>query len=146
MTSQICANGPERNAIARRINATMVSLGLNNLNFSAHFMILSVVMVIAVLELRSWRKNRGSEDRKIGTAMIGQSLGIRMIGSDISRINTNSTLISIAGTTVTACHRSQQCWFQFRKTTKCFERDKVYILYKRKLLTSNVNQSWKSEN
>ena len=94
-----------------------------------------------LLELRSWRKNRGSEDRKIGTAMIGQSLGIRMIGSDISRINTNSTLISIAGTTVTACHRSQQCWFQFRKTTKCFERDKVYILYKRKLLTSNVNQS-----
>ena len=59
-----------------------------------------------------------------------------MIGSDISCINTNSTQISIARTKVTACHRSQRCWFQFRKTTKCFERDKVY---KRKLQTSNVN-------
>ena len=66
-------------------------------------------------------------DRKIGTATIGRSLGIGMIGSDISCINTNSTQISIARTTVTACHRSQRCWFQFRKTTKCFERDKVYI-------------------
>ena len=66
--------------------------------------------------------------------MIGRSLGIGMIGSDISCINTNSAQISIqvARTTVmtvTACHRSQRCWFQFRKskTTKCFERDKVYI-------------------
>ena len=53
-----------------------------------------------------------------------------MIGSVISHINTNPTQIYIARTTVTvilACHRSQQCWFQFRKTTKVFERDKVYI-------------------
>ena len=67
-------------------------------------------------------KNR---DRKIGTAMICRSLGF---GSVISRINTNSTQISIATTTATvilACHRSQQCWFQFRKTTKFFERDKI---------------------
>ena len=67
-----------------------------------------------VLAPRSWRKNG---DRKIGTAMICQSLGIGMIGigSVISRINTNSTQISIARTTATvilACHRSQQCWFQ----------------------------------
>ena len=41
--------------------------------------------------LRFWRKNRGSEDRKIGTAMIGRSLGIGMIGSVISCIHTNST-------------------------------------------------------
>ena len=75
-------------------------------------------------------EKRGSEDRKIGTAMICRSLGIGMIGigSVISRINTNSTQISIARTTATvilACHRSQQCWFQFRKTTKFFERDKI---------------------
>ena len=62
--------------------------------------------------------------------MICRSLGIGMIGigSVISRINTNSTQISIARTTATvilACHRSQQCWFQFRKTTKFFEHDKV---------------------
>ena len=70
-------------------------------------------------------EKRGSEDRKIGTAMICRSLGI---GSVISRINTNSTQISIARTTATvilACHRSQQCWFQFRKTSKFFERDKI---------------------
>ena len=79
------------------------------------------------LVLRFLRKNRGLEDRKIGTAMIGRSLGIGIIGSVISCINTNSTQISIARTTVTACHRSQRCWFQFRKTTKCFERDKVYL-------------------
>ena len=68
-------------------------------------------------------EKRGSEDRKIGTAMICRSLG-----SVISRINTNSTQISIARTTATvilACHQSQQCWFQFRKTTKFFERDKI---------------------
>ena len=64
------------------------------------------------LVLRSWRKNG---DRKIRTAMISRSLGIGMIGvgSVISRINTNSTQISIARTTATvilACHRSQQCW------------------------------------
>ena len=73
---------------------------------------------------RSWRKNG---DRKIGTAMICRSLGI---GSVISRINTNSTQISIArsrttATIILACHRSQQCWFQFRKTTKFFEHDKI---------------------
>ena len=33
-------------------------------------------------------EKRGSEDRKIETAMIGRSLGIGMIGSDISCINT----------------------------------------------------------
>ena len=49
-----------------------------------------------------------SEDRKIRTAMIGRSLGIGMVGSDISCIITNSTQISIARTTVTACHRSQR--------------------------------------
>ena len=76
-------------------------------------------------------EKRGSEDRQIGTAMICRSLGIGMIGigSVISCINTiNSTQISIARTTATiilACHRSQQCWFQFRKTTKFFERDKI---------------------
>ena len=59
--------------------------------------------------------------------MNGRSLGIGMIGSDISCININSMQISIARTTVTACHRSQRSWFQLRKTTKCFERDKVYI-------------------
>ena len=74
-------------------------------------------------------EKQGSEDRKIGTA-ICRSLGIGMIGigSVISRINTNSTQISIARTTATvilACHRSQQCWFQFRKTTKFLERDKI---------------------
>ena len=79
------------------------------------------------IALRSWRKNGV---RKIGTAMICRSLGIGMIGigSVISRINTNSMQISIARTTATvilACHRYQQCWFQFRKTTKFFERDKI---------------------
>ena len=97
--------------------------------------------------LRSWRKFRGSEDRKIGPAMIGRSIGIGMIGSDISCINTNSTQISIARTTVTACHRSQQCWFQFRKTTKCFERDKVYINvnYRRQTSINPENQRTNTE-
>ena len=94
--------------------------------------------------LRFLRKNRGSEDRKIGTAMIGRSLGI---GSVISCINTNSTQISIARTTVTACHRSQRCWFQFRKTTKCFERDKVYtnVNYRRQTSINPENQRTNTE-
>ena len=89
-------------------------------------------------------QNRGSEDRKIGTAMIGRSLGI---GSVISCINTNSTQISIARTTVTACHRSQQCWFQFRKATKCFERDKVYtnVNYRRQTSINPENQRTNTE-
>ena len=79
--------------------------------------------------------------------MIGRSIGIGMIGSDISCINTNSTQISIARTTVTACHRSQQCWFQFRKTTKCFERDKVYINvnYRRQTSINPANQRTNTE-
>ena len=79
--------------------------------------------------------------------MIGRSLGIGMIGSDISCINTNSTQISIARTTVTACHRSQRCWFQFRKTTKCFERDKVYINvnYRRQTSINPENQRTNTE-
>ena len=79
--------------------------------------------------------------------MIGRSLGIGMIGSDISCINTNSTQISIARTTVMACHRSQRCWFQFRKTTKCFERDKVYIHvnYKRQTSIKPENQRTNTE-
>ena len=28
-------------------------------------------------------------------------------------------------TVILACHRSQQCWFHFRKTTNSFERDKI---------------------
>ena len=79
--------------------------------------------------------------------MIGRSIGIEMIGSDISCINTNSTQISIAGTTVTACHRSQWCWFQFRKTTKCFESDKVYIHvnYRRQMSINPENQITNTE-
>ena len=73
--------------------------------------------------------------------MIGRSIGIGMIGSDISCINTNSTQISIARTTVTVCHQSQRCWFQFRKTTKCFERDKVYINVNYRRQTS-INQNF----
>ena len=55
--------------------------------------------------------------------------GSEWSGSGVSShvFNTNSTQISIARTTATvilARHRSQQCWFQFRKT-KFFERDKI---------------------
>ena len=79
--------------------------------------------------------------------MIGRSIGIGMIGSDISCINTNSTQISIARTTVTACHRSQRCLFQFKKTTKCFERDKVYINvnYRRQTSINPENQRTNTE-
>ena len=84
-------------------------------------------------------EKRGSEDQDSHDRPITRDR------NDISCINTNSTQISIARTTVTACHRSQRCWFQFRKTTKCFEHVWQSI-YKRKLQTSNVNQSWKSEN
>ena len=78
--------------------------------------------------------------------MIGRSIGIGMIESDISCINTNSTQISIARTTVTACHRSQRCWFQFRKTTKCFERDKVYnVNYRRQTSINPENQRTNTE-
>ena len=85
----------------------------------------STLKIIVHASAAKLAEKRGSEDRKIGTAMICRSLGIGMIGigSVISRINTNSTQISIARTTATvilACHRSQQCWFQFRKTTKFF--------------------------
>ena len=74
-------------------------------------------------------EKRGSEDRD----KYSHDLPITRdrndwVGSVISRVNTNSTQISIARTTATvilACHRSQQCWFQFRKTTKFFERDKI---------------------
>ena len=86
--------------------------------------------------------------------MIGRTFGIGMIGSDtfFSCINTNSTQISIARTTVTACHRSQRCWFQrcwfqFRKTTKCFECDKVYINvnYRRQTSINPENQRTNTE-
>ena len=76
------------------------------------------------------------------------TLARSLIGSDISCINTNSTRISIARTTVTACHRSQQCWFQFRKTTKCFERDKVFYInvnYRRQTSINPENQRTNTE-
>ena len=65
--------------------------------------------------------------------MIGRSLGIGMIGSDISCINTNSTQISIARTTVlrhAICVLvAQRCWFQFRKPYKVYQnREQSYSI------------------
>ena len=94
-----------------------------------------------MLELRSWRKNQGSEDRDSHDRPITRDR------NDRKCINTNSTQISIARTTVTACHQSQRCWFQFRKTTKCFECDKAYINvnYRRQTSINPENQRTNTE-
>ena len=76
------------------------------------------------VELRSWWKNRGSEDRDSHDRPITRDRNDRKWHLMYKHY---STQISIARTTVTACHRSQRYWFQFRKTTKCFEHDKVYV-------------------